>query len=127
MIQKISYDFLENHRSLFSNYFSKNWWKIKDPKWPNDLRYFPWWNHPQWYISSLFIVSPEPFFVGVEEDEVDTLDYPMDRINWFFDPLDESLRQILANQILHQDIFATFCVRGVFNWNHFYQYSPFYF
>lgn len=56
-----------------------------------------------------------PFFFGVEEDEVDTLDYPMDSLYGFFNPLDNSLHQIFANTILHQEIFATFCVGGVFN------------
>jgi len=39
---------------------------------------------------------------GVEEDEVFTLDYPMDSIIGFFSPLENSLHQILANQLLHQ-------------------------
>jgi len=52
---------------------------------------------------------------GVEEDEVDTLDYPIDSTIDFFNPLDNSLHQIFANQFIHQDIFATFCVGGFFN------------
>ena len=52
---------------------------------------------------------------GVEEDEVDTLDYPMDSVIILFNPLDFGLHQIFANTILHQEIFATFCVGGVFN------------
>jgi len=67
------------------------------------------------YISTSFIAFCESFFVGVEEDEVFTLDYPMDSIIGFFSPLENSLHQILANQILHQEIFATFCVEGFFN------------
>ena len=55
------------------------------------------------------------FFFGVEEDEVDTLDYPMDSITCFFNPLEYTLHQISANQFLHQDIFANFCVEGSFN------------
>ena len=57
----------------------------------------------------------ELIFVGVEEDEVFTLDYPMDSINGFFNPLENTLHQILANQFLHQDIFANFCVRDFSN------------
>jgi len=57
------------------------------------------------YISNPFIVFLEVIFVGVEEDEVDTLDYPMDGLINLFNPLDYGLHQI----------FATFCVGGVFN------------
>lgn len=57
----------------------------------------------------------ELFFVGVEEDEVFTLDYPMDSIDWFFNPLENTLHQILANQILHQEVFANICVEDSSN------------
>jgi len=67
------------------------------------------------YISNLFIVFPDQFSFGVEEDEVDTLNYPMDSIVCFFNPLDYGLHQIFANTILHQDIVATFCVRDFSN------------
>jgi hypothetical protein len=67
------------------------------------------------YISSLFIVFSNQLFFGVEEDEVDTLDYPMDSMIGFFNPLDQSLHQIFANTILHQEVFATFCVRDFSN------------
>jgi hypothetical protein len=67
------------------------------------------------YISSLFIVFSNQLFFGVEEDEVDTLDYPMDSMIGFFNPLDQSLHQIFANTILHQKVFATFCVRDFSN------------
>jgi len=67
------------------------------------------------YISSPFIVFLEAIFVGVEEDEVDTLDCPMDSMISLFNPLDYGLHQIFANTILHQEIFATFCVGGAFN------------
>jgi len=46
---------------------------------------------------------------------VDTLDYPTDSVINLFNPLDYGLHQIFANTILHQEIFATFCVGGVFN------------
>jgi len=39
----------------------------------------------------------------------------MDSIDWFFNSLEQSLHQILANQFLHQDVFANFCVEGSFN------------
>jgi len=66
-------------------------------------------------ISTFFIGFCKSFFVGVEEDEVFTLDYPMDSINGFFNPLENSLHQILANQILHQEIFASFCAEEILN------------
>ena len=61
------------------------------------------------------MVFHDSFFIGVEEDEVDTLDYPLDSIHWFFNPPDESLHQIFANPNLHQDIFCNICVGGDFN------------
>jgi len=67
------------------------------------------------YISTSFIAFCESFFVGVEEDEVFTLDYPMDSIIGFFSPLENSLHQILANQLLHQEIFANICVEDFSN------------
>jgi len=39
----------------------------------------------------------------------------MDSIIGFFIPLENSLHQILANQILHQEVFANICVEGFFN------------
>jgi len=41
----------------------------------------------------------------LEEDETDTLDYPIDSMIGLFSPLEYTLHQI----------FATFCVGGVFN------------
>ena len=66
------------------------------------------------HFQPLYCFSYTIFF-GVEEDEVDTLGYPMDSIHWFFIPLENTLHPILANQFLHQDIFAKFCVEGIFN------------
>ncbi len=61
------------------------------------------------YLLLLYWIF-EVIFFGVEEDEVDTLDYPIDSMISLFSPLDYSLHQIFANTILHQDIVATFCV-----------------
>ena len=38
----------------------------------------------------------------------------MDSIIGFFSPLENSLHQILANQLLHQEIFANICVEAFF-------------
>jgi len=51
----------------------------------------------------------------VEEDEVETLRYPMDILYSLFNPPDFGLHKISANLILHQEIFATFCIGGVSN------------
>jgi len=88
---------------------------ICDPKRINELDECPSWNQSFGYISTFFIGFCKSFFVGVEEDEVFTLDYPMDSIIGFFSPLENSLHQILANQILHQEIFANICVEDFSN------------
>jgi len=66
------------------------------------------------YLLLLYWIF-EIIFTGVEEDEVDTLDYPIDSMINLFSPIDYSLHQIFANTILHQDIVATFCVRDFSN------------